>query len=60
MDQSIIDRIENNNPDLFVIVSDNGTWFEVEIFNSNGLFWRKRSFEPDYAQDLQHFLNTHC
>ena len=60
MDKVIVDRIERQNPEWTVIVTEHAGWFEVEVFDINGLVWRKRSFEPDYSKALAHFINTHC
>lgn len=58
--QMIIDRIEKANPNWTAFITEHSDWFEIEVFDTNGLVWRKRSFEPDYAKKLTHFINTYC
>ena len=57
---TIIQRIEKANPNWTVFITDHNGWQEIEVFGTNGLVWRKRSFEPDYGKELRHFINAHC
>jgi hypothetical protein len=49
----VISSAKELNPHLTITVTHRGDWFEVESFDTNGLRFRDRSFEPGFLDSLR-------